>query len=173
MKNITYFRIASSLLIALIFISLSACSTAPENVGTPAAKTEATEIDMSAVKAEIQAIEDSFAAAYNRRDVNAILALYDDDAVSMASGEPMLIGKAEIKKDFEVDFAEKAEGSTVKYEVLDVFGNANQVTETGKYTYMDAAGKATSTGKYMAIWEKRDGKYVCIRDIGNSDTKEY
>jgi nicotinamide riboside transporter PnuC len=28
------------------------------------------------------------------------------------------------------------------------------------------------TGNYMAIWEKRDGKWLCIRDIGYSNTKE-
>jgi len=36
---------------------------------------------------------------------------------------------------------------------------------------MDAAGKVTATGKYMAVWEKRDGKWLCIRDIGNEDAK--
>jgi len=24
----------------------------------------------------------------------------------------------------------------------------------------------------MAVWEKRDGKYICIRDIYNNDVKE-
>ncbi len=54
---------------------------------------------------------------------------------------------------------------------LDVFGSENQVTEVGKSTIKDATGKVTYTGKYMAIWEKRDGKYVCVRDIFNDDMK--
>ena len=36
---------------------------------------------MAAVKAEIQAIETAWAAATNARDVNALMALYADDAV--------------------------------------------------------------------------------------------
>ena len=29
-----------------------------------------------------------------------------------------------------------------------------------------------TTGKYVSVFEKRDGKYICIRDIYNSDQKE-
>jgi len=29
-----------------------------------------------------------------------------------------------------------------------------------------------ASGIYMSIFEKRDGKYVCIRDIWNSDMPE-
>ena len=28
------------------------------------------------------------------------------------------------------------------------------------------------TSKYMSLFEKRDGKYICIRDIYNNDKKE-
>jgi ketosteroid isomerase-like protein len=43
------------------------------------------------------------------------------------------------------------------------------VTEIGTAISKDASGKVIRTGKYMAVWEKRDGKYICIRDIYNSD----
>ena len=45
-----------------------------------------------------------------------------------------------------------------------------KIKEAAKIT--DATGKVTYTGKYMAIWEKRDGKYICLRDISNDDAKE-
>ena len=64
------------------------------------------------------------------------------------------------------------EGDEIAFEIADVFGDENQVTEVGKSIVKDSTGKVTYTGKYMAIWEKRDGKYVCIRDIGNDDAKE-
>ena len=168
MKN--HFRIASALL-TLSLLSLACSSPAPQEVVSPEPLV-APKPDMAAVKSEIQKIETAFAAADNARDVNAILAFYADDAVTMGSGEPMTVGKAAIQKNLEADFAESIAGSTVTYDVLEVFGDENTVTEIGKSTRMDASGKVTSTGKYMAIWEKRDGKYVCIRDIGNSDTKE-
>jgi uncharacterized protein (TIGR02246 family) len=171
MNTTTYFRNAPAL-IALTFFGLAGCAPAPENLATPEPVVVETKPDMSAIKAEIQAIETAFAAADNARDINAILAFYSDDAVTMGPGEPMSVGKAAIQKSIEAGFAKSAAGSTVAYDVLEVFGDGNTVTEVGKSTRKDATGKVTYTGKYMAIWEKRDGKYVCIRDIGNSDSKE-
>lgn len=55
---------------------------------------------------------------------------------------------------------------------MDAFGCDNYVTEVGKTIRKDSTGKTTYTGKYMALWEKRDGKWICIRDIGNYDKKE-
>lgn len=83
----------------------------------------------------------------------------------------MLVGKAAIQKDLEASMAKSPKGSTVSYDVLDAFGDENFVTEVGKTTHKDSAGKVYSVGKYMAIWEKRNGKYVCIRDISNDDVK--
>lgn len=170
MNTTNYFKIA------LAFIGISvfgfACSSpAPEEAAAPEEMTAPAPAkpDMAAIKAEIQAIETAFAEADNARDVNAILAFYSDDAVTMGSGEPMSVGKAAIQTSIEKGFAESPAGGTVTYEVLEVFGDDNIVTEVGKSTRKDASGKVTSTGKYMAIWEKRNGKFVCIRDIGNSD----
>jgi len=128
--------------------------------------------DMAKLKAEIQALESSWAAADNARNLNAVAAFYADDAVSLSNNKPMVVGKAAIKKDIEENMAKRPKGSTVSYDVLDVFGNENIVTEVGKSTFKDETGKVTSTGKYMAIWEKRNGKFICIRDIYNDDVKE-
>lgn len=128
--------------------------------------------DMVKLKAEIQALESSWAAADNARNLNAVAAFYADDAVSLSNNKPMVVGKAAIKKDIEANMAKRPKGSTVSYDVLDVFGNENIVTEVGKSTFKDEAGKVTSTGKYMAVWEKRNGKFICIRDIYNDDVKE-
>lgn len=173
MNNTTYFRTAFAA-ITLCVLSFACTSPAPEETAEPEpiAEPVAAAPDMAAVKAEIQAIETAFAAADNARDASAILAFYSDDAVTMGSGEPMSVGKAAIQKSIEAGFANSPAGSTVKYEVQDVFGDENTVTEVGKTTRMDKSGKVIYTGKYMAIWEKRGDKYVCVRDINNSDEKE-
>lgn len=101
-----------------------------------------------------------------------LLAFYADDAVSMSNNKPMLVGKAAIQKDSETWFEKTKEGSTVAYETMDVFGDENLVTETGKITTKDAAGKVTYTGKYISVWEKRNGKWLVIRDMSNDDVKE-
>ncbi len=173
MNNPTYFRIATAC-IALSLFSVACSSPPPEEAAAPVemAPPVAAEPDMAAIKSEIQALETAWGAADNAGDVAALLAFYSDDAVSMGSGSPMAVGKAAIQKQLEEGMASRPAGSTVSYDVLDVFGDENTVTEVGKTTRMDASGKVISSGKYMAIWEKRDGKYICVRDISNSDSKE-
>ena len=128
--------------------------------------------DLPTIKAEIQTLEDTWAVADNARDANALAAFYADDAVTMGNNKPMAVGKAAILQELEASLAKRGKGATVSYEVLDVFGDENTVTEVGKTTVKDASGKVTSTGKYMAVWQKRNGKYICVRDIGNDDVKE-
>jgi len=174
MKNKNLLKLT---LIGLLVLLLSvACNTTTtEKPATePAVPAEPVIVkpDMAAIKAEIQAAETAWAAADNARDVNTIMTFYSDDAISLSNNAPMLVGKAAIQKDYEEGFLKKAQGTTVSYDVLEVFGDGNTVTEIGTATTKDASDKIIRTGKYMAIWEKRDGKYVCIRDIYNDDAKQ-
>jgi hypothetical protein len=90
----------------------------------------------------------------------------------MSNDKPTIVGKAAILEDIRSGLAKKAAGTTVAYETLEVYGDENTVSEIGQSTVKDASGKINSTGKHMAVWEKRDGKYICIRDIYNNDVKE-
>jgi uncharacterized protein (TIGR02246 family) len=165
-----------AILCIALFASSISCNSSDEDsttkVASQSTEQQTAKPDMAAVKTEIQALETAWSNADNARDVKALAAFYSDDAVSMGNNVPMLVGKTAIQKDIEAGLAKKAKGSTTSYEVLDVFGCENEVTETGKITRKDSTGKVISTGKYMAVWEKRDGKYICVRDIGNEDVKE-
>ena len=169
MKKMNYSGIAT-VCVALSLLLVGCSAPAPKPVETPVVVE--TKPDMAAIKAEIQALESAWSAADNARDANAVAAFYADDAWSLSNDKPTLVGKAAILTEITEGFAKKAAGTTVSYEVQDVFGNDTQVTEVGKSTTKDASGKVISTGKYMAVWEKRDGKYICIRDIYNNDAKE-
>ncbi|MBC7536789.1 MAG: DUF4440 domain-containing protein [Ferruginibacter sp.] len=144
-----------------------------EKKETPAEVTvaEPAKADLTQIRSQIVAIETAWAAAQNAKDVNALMAMYADDAVSMPDGEPMLAGKAAIQKKAEADFAKPSTYASIAFETLDVYAQGNVVTEVGKTMYKDAAGKTTGGGKYMAVYEKRDGKYLCIREIYNKDSK--
>ena len=133
--------------------------------------TEPAKADIAQIRSEIVAIETAWAAAQNAKDVNALMAMYADDAVSMPDGEPMLTGKAAIKKKQEADFAKPSKYASIAFETMDVYAQGDVVTEVGKTMYKDAAGKTAGAGKYMAVYEKRDGKYLCIREIYNQDSK--
>lgn len=173
MKQLTLFKCAA-LCVALIFAT--GCSQSDDSktaeVNSDTTQTSTTKPDNQQLKAEIQALENDWANADNARDVNALAAFYSDDAVSMSNNAPMLVGNAAIKKDLETGMAKRPKGSITTYDVMDAFGCDNYVTETGKYTRKDSTGKIARTGKYMAIWEKRDGKWICIRDISNDDAQE-
>ena len=138
---------------------------------SPAVAAEPAKPDMAKIKADIQAIETAWAAAQNAKDIKTLAAMYADDAISMPDGEPMLTGKAAIQKKMEADFAKPSKYASVAFETLDVYAQGDVVTEVGKTIYKDAVGKQTGGGKYFAIFQNKDGKYLCIREIYNQDSK--
>lgn len=174
MKKINYF-LCASVCVAMVLCTIS-CK-APTDDKTAAAATEtapeaAAMPDMVKIKADIQALETAWSAADNARDTNGLSAFYSDDAVTLSNNKPMISGKAAIHKDIVASMAKRAKGGITTYDVMNVYGDGKTVTEIGTTTRKDAAGKVTYTGKYMAVWEMRDGKYICVADISNDDVKE-
>ncbi|WP_191908836.1 nuclear transport factor 2 family protein [Larkinella humicola] len=80
-----------------------------------------------------------------------IQALEADDAVEMNDDEPMLIGKAAIELALTKSMMKRRPGTTFSFETMEVFGDGNLVTETGKTITKGATGSVVSTGKYMAF----------------------
>ncbi len=144
------------------------CEQAPPQAAT----TEAAKPDLTAIRAEIQEVENAWAAAMNNKDVNALMALYADDAISMQNDAPSLTGKAAIQKQTETDFAKNTAQKTYSFETMEVYAMGDHVLEIGKSISKDSTGAVTGGGKYMALFEKQNGKYVCTREIYNNDQKE-
>jgi len=138
---------------------------------TAPAEQEAMAPDFAKIKAEIQELENEWAAADNEGDISKIMSYLAEDAMTLPNNKPAISGKAAIQQDYEEGMAKRNPGDIVSYEVVEVFGSENQVTEIGKSVTKDSTGNIVRTGKYMAIWEKRDGKYMLLRDMGNSDMK--
>lgn len=155
----------SLVLIASALLYLSSCKP----VGEGSVTADVNKADLTQVKAEIQEVENAWAAAQNAKDINALMALYADDAVSMPDGAPTLRGKAAIQARQADEFAKAPEGLSNTYTVEEVFSDGDVVTEIGNGVTKDASGAVVRTGKYIAIWKKTDGKYLCIREIYNSD----
>ncbi|MBN8682967.1 MAG: DUF4440 domain-containing protein [Chitinophagales bacterium] len=135
------------------------------------AKSWVLQTDLEIVKAEIKAIEATWATAFNAKDVATIMGFYADDAISMNDDQPMLVGKDAIRKGVEAEMARRKDKTTVAFETLDLYGDDKRVTEVGKTTLTDSTGKVIYTGKYLAVWEKRDGQWLTVRDISNDDAK--
>ncbi len=126
-------------------------------------------INLDSVKAQIMAMEAAYAVADNANDVEGVAKYYAADAESMANNEPTRVGLEAIKAGIKKDMASDTTGSTVAFVTTGVWAAGNYATETGTTTVKDKTGKVTRTGKYITLFELRDGKYIAIRDMWNDD----
>lgn len=160
MKN----KILKGMALGIMTAVVIACQ--PKKEGAEAA----TAVDKEQIKTEIQAMETAFADAMNAKNLEGIV-YYADDAVSFGQNKAPLVGIDAINKSFKEEASSMEAGNKISYTVNDVFPSAdgNQVVELGSYKVADSSGTAKYSGNYMTLFEKRDGKYVCIRDMSASD----
>ncbi|WP_396186587.1 YybH family protein [Flavobacterium sp.] len=130
-------------------------------------------IDNEQVKAEIQAIENDFAAVYNTRNIDS-LTYYADDATSYFSGKMPLVGKEAIHQSMKEEMSSFLKGDKISFETKEVYvtENGDHVMEIGAYKFSDSTGVKLRSGNYFSLFKKIDGKYKCIRDMGNSEPSE-
>ena len=154
-------KVINGVLLGGMITLMFACNTRNEE---PAAAT----IDKEQIKKEIQAKEDEFAATYNAGVVKNI-GYYADDATSFFQNRPPLVGKQAI-----IDFLKSDDMSNpnkISFQTNEVFpsNDGNQVVEIGYFKVVDSANNPINTGNYMVLFEKRNGKYVSVRDMSASD----
>jgi uncharacterized protein (TIGR02246 family) len=125
-------------------------------------------IDTEKLKVEIQAMEDAFAAAEKAKDADAVAAYYSDDAVSYTRNEEPTQGKAAIRDRVAKRLATDTSGHTNVYKVVDLYAVKDMAVEVGSWTEMDAAGAEVDKGFYLSYFQKKDGKYLCVRDMNIS-----
>ena len=144
--------------LAFVALIVSSCAT-----------TEKEEVlDMEQVKAEIQAMEDAYAAGEKAKDADAVVAYYSDDAISYSRNEQPLSGKAAIRDSMANNIAKDTTGNYNVYKVVDLFAEGNTVVEIGSWTEFDSSGNEQENGNYMSFFQKRDGKYICVRDMSTT-----
>jgi uncharacterized protein (TIGR02246 family) len=124
-----------------------------------------TAIDLEKVKPEIQAMEDAFAAAEKAKDADKVAAYYSDDAVSYGRNRAPEVGKAAIKESIAKRIAADTTGNSNVYKIVDLFGEGNTLVEIGSWTEVSPAGAEVNKGHYMSYFQKRDSKWVCVRDM--------
>jgi uncharacterized protein (TIGR02246 family) len=122
-------------------------------------------LDLEKAKADIQAMEDAYAAAEKAKDANKIAEYYSDDAVSYGRNRQPEVGKAAIVASLTKRIAEDTTGNTNVYKVVDLFGEGNTLVEIGSWTEINAAGAEANKGHYMSLFQKKNDKWVCIRDM--------
>ena len=160
---------------ALIVLALAGCSKAEAPaVDTSAAMTPppaAAASTPAADKEAVSAVNAAWFKAYNAHDVDAISALYADDAVLSAPGAPSARGAAAIKEAFRKDIAAATKAGIANNDgtSADVGVSGDLAWEWNTFSATDKSGKVVERGKYVTLFERRNGKWVIIRDIWNSD----
>lgn len=144
-----------------LFLLMASCNTNGE-------KSTTVLIDKEQVKKEIQARENEFAEIYNGGELKRI-GYYADDAVTFYQNMAPLRSREERLEFLEVDLATNTNKITFTTNEVFPSKDGTQVLEIGYYSVVDSANIVVSTGNYMSLFEKRDGQYVCLRDMSASD----
>ena len=131
-------------------------------------QTDAPVIDKEAIKAEIQEKENEFAGLYNSGKLKDI-GYYADDAITYFQNRAPLTSKQERIAFFESDIQNNP--NTISFTTKDIFisNDGMQVVEIGAFNVVDSLNTTLNSGNYMSLFEKRDGKFVCVRDMSASD----
>lgn len=110
-----------------------------------------------------------FVAALNAGDSATVASFYTDDAALLPPGGERIDGRQAIQ-----DFWQGAIDGGMKAETLhatEVFADGNVAGEVGVFllTMPGEEGVVEIPGKYIVIWEKRDGVWQLHRDIWNTN----
>jgi ketosteroid isomerase-like protein len=154
--------VAKTVFVAGLMPFLFACNEKKE-------ESTAVVVDKEQIKQEIQAKENEFADTYNAGVIKPI-GYYADDATSFHPNMAPLVGKQAVV-DFVTSDFDSTHSKKISFTTKEVFvsNDGNQVVEIGYYKVSDSANNPLSTGNYMTLFEKRDGKYVSVRDMSASD----
>jgi len=107
-------------------------------------------------------------------DYEKYLALYDDNAISLPSYEPMLVGIDEIRESSEANANSGMKITSFEMTIEELMMSGDQVVEIGKYNMtMKMPGmdnEIKDNGKYLTVWEvQKDGSLKMKADTWNTD----
>ena len=158
MKN----KIVGPVLFGSMALAAICCNTKKEESAATVA------VDKDQIKKEIQAKEDEFAATYNDGEIKDI-GYYADDATSFYQNREPIAGKAAIVEFLKADAISNSNKISFTTKEVFVSNDGNQVVELGYFRVADSLNAVINTGNYMSLFEKRNGKYVSVRDMSTSD----
>ena len=108
-----------------------------------------------ALRAEVQAVNDSMAAAFSGGDMRAVARFYTDDAIVDGPRGERVVGRAAV----EAYWASIRDPRSWRLEVLEVGGTWEQPWQTGRSTLVIGGpnGDRTSVVEFLAIWRRDAG----------------
>lgn len=115
---------------------------------------------------ELAATTDSWTAALNAGDVEAVAALYAEDARLLPPNGAMAQGRNAVRQEFGAMVAAGLKGELSTLEAV-VAGDIGY--KVGTYTVMGPDGSVLDRGKFIEVWQQVGGDWQIINDIWNSD----
>ena len=104
--------------------------------------------------------------AFNSENLDAVMALYADGAVSMPPGFPPILGKPAIRADYEFLFTNfNLHHQTA---VVQLVIQGSMAVERGEYIMTDGSGAIVETGKHMITRRRINGSWLVVMEIWNT-----
>lgn len=153
------------LLLATVFcFCILSCSIGNSD-NTPAIGTENASFDKQWAHSFIDSINSRFSEQFAAGDSTALASHYWPDSEILLSNSEAIKGPDILS----------AWGSMTRmgikefnFTTTDLKGDAQFLIETGKYEMKDDKNTLVDKGKYVVVWEKRNGEWKLYRDIGNT-----
>jgi len=127
-------------------------------------------VDVEAEKAAVLKADSAWSVA--AKDADTHLASFADDAVVLASNEPIVSGKKAIGEMLTQMHAMPGFGVTwqANSAVVSASGDMAYTLGNYKFTANDTSGTPmTDQGKYVTVWTKQNGEWKVAVDAFNSD----
>lgn len=165
-------RFKRASIVALGVVALAGCTKSAPPASDTAAVASAAVPDAAADEQAVRAINPAWFKAYNAHDVEGVVSLYADDAVVNVPGAAPSRGKAAIREAYTKEMGSfAAAGLSQTSSPTGEFGVSGDLGyEMNTFTVTDKSGKTVDKGKYVSVFARKDGKWLIIQDIWNSDT---
>lgn len=162
-------RTAAALALGLVLQQAGAPSVmAQEAAGTgPTPQTQESETvtDLTLVRANLTA----WLAAFNAKDIDALMALYDAESSYASAGAPLITGEADIRERYQGAFA--AITGTLLFKEEKAFVEGGMGLLVGQYYFKPPQGAAQTggTGRVALVYRKQaDGSWKLLFDMDNT-----
>ncbi len=118
------------------------------------------------VRAEVEAANKGFIAAFSQGDTAALAGLYTTDGQLLPPHGDFVTGRDAIQAFWQgvVDMGIKE----VMLETVEAEAHGDAAIEIGKYTMFVEGGQVADMGKYIVIRKNEQGTWTLHRDIWNS-----
>jgi uncharacterized protein (TIGR02246 family) len=120
------------------------------------------------IKADIDAANAKFVAAFTKGDAAGVAQLYTDQATALPPGAPMAKGRAAIQAFWQGAIQSGLKNVSLKALQVDQFGSAAR--EIGQFS-LDSTDAQKQTvhveGKYVVLWRRVRGNWKLDTDIWN------